>query len=182
MMGIMDLDQEIRDRELELVSPQHAGLRSRHQPMASPEIEQNICSLRDHEVAGLEKGRSKWRILHPGALHQGEHLVFAAAPARDVDVVGPCFFEHETDEFTATLNLGPVVELVTHGINDPLLSIPKAGGTPRATRTGRNPIGFRAGWPLSGQTALPERHTRRFCSPARPGNPISRLWLDRRCA
>src|SRR5262249_26466408 len=38
----------------------------------------------------------------------------ASALAADIDVVGACLLEREADEFAATLDLRPVVELVAH--------------------------------------------------------------------
>src|SRR6516225_6706017 len=95
--------------------PQQAALRARRQPVATPQKHQDACGLCDHKIASLQKRRRKRQPLEARALHESKHLVFAAAPAGDIDVIGAGLFKRKPYEFAAALDLGPIVELITHG-------------------------------------------------------------------
>ncbi len=56
----MNLDHEIGDGELQLISPQSAGFVAR-EDQTRPEIEQDIRGLRDDELADLEDGANGGR-------------------------------------------------------------------------------------------------------------------------
>src|SRR6202050_302456 len=116
MMGVVDIHDEVGNGELQLMRPQLSGLVARREIQPLPEIEQNIRSLRDDELAGFEKRR---RVRRPRAalvleyLHHRRHAA-PARPARDIDVIGAGLFEREADEFAAALDAGPVIKLVAH--------------------------------------------------------------------
>src|SRR6266545_4229216 len=89
-----------------------------HSRPAEPraEIEEDVGGLRDDELAGLEKRRRKRRARDAppiDQLHHGGNAALAS-PARHVDIVGACLLQGEADEFAATLDRRPVVELVAH--------------------------------------------------------------------
>ena len=121
MMGVVNLQYEIGDRELQLVHPEPARFRFRREAMAGSEIEQDVGGVADHELAGFQERRCKGR--RPALrLHHLQHCVDAARPARDVDIRGARFFQRQPHEFTATLDFGPVIELIGHR------RVPLAGG------------------------------------------------------
>ena len=69
MMGVVDLDHEIGDGELQLVRPQPPRLVARRQVQLRPEIEQNVRGLRDDELAGLEdRGADAGRALRRSSM------------------------------------------------------------------------------------------------------------------
>ncbi len=47
-MGVVDLQHEVRDRQLQLVHPELSGLRLRRQAVTRAEIEQDVGGLPDH--------------------------------------------------------------------------------------------------------------------------------------
>src|SRR5579864_1142634 len=49
--------------QLYLMCPQPSGLLARCQAMAAPEVEENVRGLRDQDVAVLEEGRGKRRMV-----------------------------------------------------------------------------------------------------------------------
>src|SRR5438067_3902476 len=113
MMGVVDLQHEIGNGELELVHPQFSGLRLRRQPVTGAEVEQDVGGLPDHQRTRFQKRRREWRrTLAP--LHHFHHRAHAIAAARDVAVGGTGVLEREADIFAAALDEGPVIELVAH--------------------------------------------------------------------
>ncbi len=63
VVGVVDLDDEVGDRELQLVRPQPHGLVARREPMARAEKEQDVRGLADDELAALEERRRERRML-----------------------------------------------------------------------------------------------------------------------
>src|SRR4051812_46487723 len=131
-MGVMDLDHEIGDRELQLMHPELRGRSLRHKAMAATQIEQDVGDLREHELAGSEEWRRKrWRA--GLRLQQFRHRSHATRLASDVAIGSPDLFQSQPDVFAAALDGGPVVKLVTHETvlairrrsYDPSLSIPR---------------------------------------------------------
>src|SRR5262249_59235345 len=91
MVRLMDLDHQIADRELQLMHPEPACFVPRRKTMAQAQIEQDICGLRDHELAGLENWRRKRRT--PVALaHQQSLDRLAPRSASHIGVVRACLF------------------------------------------------------------------------------------------
>ena len=109
----MDLRHEVGDGELQLVHPQFAGLCLRRQPMATAEIEQDVCGLGDHQLAGLQERRRKRRRALARLRHP-HHFGHAVAMAGDVVIGSAGVFQRKADIFAAALNHGPVIELVAH--------------------------------------------------------------------
>src|SRR5271165_860550 len=113
-MRIVDLDDEVRNRELQLVSPPPAchALRCELKPRA--EKLQNIRGLPDQEPPGLQywgrEGRRVRAVVQHA--HHGGNPGTMAGFARDIDIPRGAFFERQSHEFTATLDRGPIVELV----------------------------------------------------------------------
>ena len=75
---------------------------------------ENVRGLRDQDVAVLEEGRGKRRMLSARSVHQKLHRRHAAAVARDIDVFGAGLLQGEAHEFAAPLNRRPVIELICH--------------------------------------------------------------------
>src|SRR5262249_43832556 len=124
MVGVVDLLHEVRNRKLELVGPKPSGLVFRRETVPRAEIEQDVGGLGDQELAGLEERRRKRRMVLPFAFeHRNDRVV--AALARDVDIVSARLFEREPDVFAAALDLGPVVELVAHGLPPCRTTLPR---------------------------------------------------------
>src|SRR5262245_62480512 len=61
MMGVMDLLDKVRDRELQLMRPQAAGLIGGRPAVMGAEIHEDVGGLADYQVASLEKRRGEWR-------------------------------------------------------------------------------------------------------------------------
>ena len=80
MMGVVNLNYEIGDRELQLVRPEPSRLVAGREFQTRPEIEQNIRGLGDDELAGFEERRRKGRTrdaLAVEELHHRRHAAFA---------------------------------------------------------------------------------------------------------
>src|SRR6202020_1661513 len=96
------------------------------------EIEQDVRGLGDDELAGFEVRRREWRpraALIVDEFHHRRRAAFALA-ARHIDIIGAGFFQRQTDEFAAPLDLRPVVKLVTHSRHP--CSISQASTAPTA--------------------------------------------------
>ncbi|MGY3468603.1 hypothetical protein ACVW0I_005474 [Bradyrhizobium sp. LM6.11] len=114
MMGVVNLDHKVGDRELKLMQPELAGLRLRGEGVAGAEIEQDVGGLADDEFSRFEKRRRKGRraLVRVHHLHHRSHAV---RTARHVDVGRPRLFQRQPHIFAAALDLGPIVEFVLHG-------------------------------------------------------------------
>src|SRR5258705_13145613 len=66
--------------------------------------------LRDHRGAGAKERRREDMV----ALHLHRHGLHAPRSPRDVDILGTRVLEREADEFAASLDARPVIELVSH--------------------------------------------------------------------
>ena len=111
MMGVMDFDDKIRDRQLQLMQPQPSRFGFRREAMARPEIEQDVGGLPDHEFARFEERRRERR--RAARLHHLRHRAHAAL-ARHIGVIGAGLLQREADIFAASLDLRPVIKLITH--------------------------------------------------------------------
>ena len=114
MVRVVDFDQEVGDGQLKLVHPQPAGFALRRKTVMRAQKEQDIRGLAEEQLAGLQKGRRKGRVLGRSRLHEHLHLLHAAFASRDIDIIRSRLLEREPHEFAASLYLRPVVELVTH--------------------------------------------------------------------
>ena len=112
-MGVMRFDDQVGERELELMRPQSPRLGLGREVVAFAEEQQDVRGLRDKALAGLEEWRRKGRICDV-ALEQCEHARFAFGGTGDIDVTCASLFEREPHKFAASLNRSPVIELVAH--------------------------------------------------------------------
>src|SRR5690349_10109085 len=114
MMGIVNLFDKVRDRELKLMRPEASRLILGREAMTRPQIEEDVRSLADQEPASLQERRSKWPIFFALAFEQRHDRTVASLPP-DVAVIGTRRLEREPDVLAASLDLGPIVELISHG-------------------------------------------------------------------
>ena len=112
MMGVMRLGYQIGDRQLQLIHPKTARLVVWCQPEARAEKQQDVRSLRNHLLAGLQEWRRERRIRHLRAVEEMHHRRHRMAG--NVDIVGIGFLQRKADEFASPLDAGPVVQFVTH--------------------------------------------------------------------
>src|SRR5262245_55104814 len=80
------------------------------------QVKQNIGDLPYDQFAGLQEGRCKWGALVARAIQHRHHTVHAAGFSSDILVGGTRILQRKPHKFAATLDLGPVEELITHGI------------------------------------------------------------------
>src|SRR5262245_32528861 len=113
-MGVVNLLDKVRDRELQLVCPQPARLVLGREAMARAEIKEDVRGLTDQESASLQERRREWWTFLALAFEQRHDRTIAALPA-DVDVISARLLEREPDVFAASLDLRPVVEFIAHG-------------------------------------------------------------------
>src|SRR5208282_240952 len=73
MVGVMNLDNEICQRELQLMGPQSARHVARREVQAAAQEQQNVGGLSDQLPAGLEERRCEGRALAGFALEQACH-------------------------------------------------------------------------------------------------------------
>jgi hypothetical protein len=84
MMRIVNLRNEIGERQLQLMGPEPTRLCARRQTVALPEEQKDIRGLANDKVAGSEKRRREWRARD-------------RLPSRSCNMAGmpaPCRFEH----------------------------------------------------------------------------------------
>jgi hypothetical protein len=117
MMRIVSLNDEIRDRELQLVNPQATALLFGRKAMTSAEKQKDVGRLADDEAPRLQKRRRERRMSDvptvQKAHERGDSQAFAG-PARDVDILGGPLLERESHELTATLDLWPIKKPIRH--------------------------------------------------------------------
>src|SRR6185436_1607817 len=113
-MGVVNLFDKVRDRELQLMRPQPARLVLGREAMTRAEIEEDVRGLADQEPASLQERRREWRMFLALAFEQRHDRSVAALPP-DVHVIGARLLEREPDVFAASLDFRPVVELIAHG-------------------------------------------------------------------
>ena len=112
MMGVMDFGDKVRDRKLELMRPEPAGFPRWREPVAGAQEQQDVRGLADQQAAGLQKGRSEGRRRDLAAVEKAEHG--ARFPvSRHVFILDTGLFERQAHELAASLDGGPVIELVT---------------------------------------------------------------------
>jgi hypothetical protein len=118
MMRVVDLRDEVGDRKLELVQPRAIGFGARRQPQARPKKKQDVRCLADHEPARLEERRCERWTLDPPPFEKPQERRHPHAAmggdSRDVEIVGGSLFQRKPHELSTALDLGPVVELVSH--------------------------------------------------------------------
>ena len=113
-MGVVDFVDEVGNRQLQLMSPEPAGLVGRRQAVTGAEKGEDIGGLPDDEVAGPQKRRGEGQRLDPAAAEQPLHLALTARLPCNIGVVGARFLEGEPHKLAAALNPGPIVELILH--------------------------------------------------------------------
>ena len=107
VVGVVDLDDEVGDRQLQAVGVEAERLVRRREAELRAEISEDVRHMRDDDLAvAQERGREGRERLVP---HQRHHRVDAASGpslTRDVDVVGAGLLEGEADEFAAARDSG----------------------------------------------------------------------------
>ncbi len=118
VMRVVNLVDEVGDRQLELMRPEPAVVVVRRQPQPGAEIQQDVRGLADRHLAVLQKRRRERRSFDARAgqhaLQRRHAAAFRLRQPRDVHVVGARVLEREPHELAAPLDPGPVVELVCH--------------------------------------------------------------------
>ena len=117
MMRVVDLLDEIRDRQLQLMQPEPAGFVARRKFQPWPQVKQDFRGLRDDKLAGFEKRRREGRIFFAASLDYRHHLAHAAVFARDIVIGGAGIFQCEAHEFAAALDARPIIKLITHRVS-----------------------------------------------------------------
>jgi len=91
MVGVVDLDDEVGERQLQLVDPELAGSVPRREVQLRPEVQQDVRRLPDEEAARLQERRRERRPRDVVALEESRQRRDAAAllfrDQRDVAVV-----------------------------------------------------------------------------------------------
>ena len=116
MMRVVNLGDEIRDRELQSVGEEAARLVLWRKAELGAEILEDVGDMRDDDGAvAQERGRE--RGLRGAALEHRYHRFHAPpGPAlpRDVDIRRAGGLEREAHKLAAPLDARPVVELIRH--------------------------------------------------------------------
>ena len=132
VMGVVDLEHEVGEGELQLMGPQLAAGIARREPEPRPEKQEDVRGLSDEPAAGFQKRRRKRGTREFGAVEELDQRRHAAAllfgQERDIKVFGRGFLQCQAHEFTASLYAGPVIELVNHAGTSELIS--KSGAIP----------------------------------------------------
>src|SRR5450755_2983500 len=119
MMSVVNLNDEVRHRQLQLMYPEPARGIARDEMQARTEKQQDIGGLPDQLPPGLQKRRRERRSRDIGTLEKSlERGHAAAALGRqqgNVNVPGAGLLERQAHVFAASLDAGPVVEAVQHG-------------------------------------------------------------------
>lgn len=117
-MSIVDLLDEIREGQLELMSPQSTSFVLRCEVMTRTEKQENIRGLTDQKIAGFQKWRGERRTVNPVAIENSHERRNAGAfffrSSRDIEVFGTGFLKGQADELSAALDGRPVVEFIGH--------------------------------------------------------------------
>ena len=115
-MGVVNLGDEIGDRELEPMGEQAPCLVLRRKAKLGPEIVEDIGDMRDDDRAVAQERRRE-RGLRRAALEHRRHR-FHAAPgsafARDIDIRRAGRLEREAHKLAPPLDARPVEEFVGH--------------------------------------------------------------------
>ncbi len=118
VMRIVNLDDEVGHRQLQLMRPEPARVVARREAVPRAEKQQDVRRLPDDLLTRLQERRRERQACHRVAFQQPRHRrhahPLARRFARDVDVFGFGRLEREPDEFAAALNVRPVVKLVAH--------------------------------------------------------------------
>ncbi len=116
MMRVVNLRDEICDRELQPVGEDASRLVLRREPELGAEIVENVGDMRDDDLAVAQERRRE-RGLRRAALQYRHHAFHAAsgpAFARDIDISCAGRFEREAHKLAAPLDARPVIELIRH--------------------------------------------------------------------
>ena len=108
MVGVVRLDHDVGDGELDLVCPEAPDLALRREPVLVAEIEEDVGRLADHLLSVPQVGRRE------GGGFTGIDVTGRAALAPDIDVGRARLLQRQADEFAAALDRGPIIELVGH--------------------------------------------------------------------
>src|SRR5215467_10333033 len=96
------------------MSPKPPGLVLWHQIKTRAEIKQDVCGLCDYQLTRFQKWRREWALLYRLRSKQPHHRRNTPRLPRHVNIICTGVFEGKPHKFTASLDLGPVVKLITH--------------------------------------------------------------------
>ena len=117
MMGVVNLGDEIRDRELQRMGEEAARLILRREAELGAEILEDVGDMRDDDCAVAQERRGE-RAFAERRLRASPSCAFTPRPApslaRDIDVRRAGRLERETHKLAASLEAWPVVEFVGH--------------------------------------------------------------------
>ena len=116
VMRVVNLRDEIRDRELQPMGEDAACLILRREPELGAEIVENVGDMRDDDLAVAQERRREGG-LRRAAFEFRRHALYAASGAvlpRHIDVIGAGCLERETHELAAPLDARPIIELIRH--------------------------------------------------------------------
>jgi hypothetical protein len=123
MMRIVNLRNEIGDRQLQLMGPQPTRLCARRQTVALPKEQKDIRGLADDKAAGSEKRRREWRARDRLPIEKLQHgrdaTSFPFRAPRKVGIIGTCLFEGQAHELAPSLNGRLIIELIAHRLFPP---------------------------------------------------------------
>ena len=116
VVSVKGLEVEIEDGELQLMGPKPSRLIRRREFQALAEEEKNVRRLRDQPLPHLQDRRCEGRSRDAAGGEDLENRWHAPGLRQDrhVVVVRTGFLECQADELTASLDAGPVIELVGH--------------------------------------------------------------------
>src|SRR5215468_984974 len=113
VVAVVNLNQKIGDRQLQLVCPQAGRILARCQSVAGADEEQDIRGLRDDLLTCFEERRRKGRGLEPGSIELLEQWRYART-AGYIGVGDAGLLERQANEFPAALNVRPIIKLIGH--------------------------------------------------------------------
>ncbi len=119
VVRVVRLVHRVGNRQLDLMRPQAVGNACAHQLEARAQVQQDGGGLPDHSLAVHQQRAGKRRPRHGLVLQvveQGRQaLPVGGVTPRDIHIRRAGRFQRQTDKFAATLDAGPVEELVRHG-------------------------------------------------------------------
>ena len=117
VVAVVNLPDEIHDRQLQLMRPEPAAFVSGRQTQATAEEQQDVRRLCDQAAACGEHRRCErgtGSAVSEDALDRRDAAAVGFRYERRIDVVCTAFLECEPDELAAPLYARPVIERVLH--------------------------------------------------------------------
>ena len=111
MVGVVDLADEVGDRELDMARLGAQRLVAGHEAEPRSEEGEDVRGLRHDGAPDPHERRREGQRAPLLPVEEVQHRRRAALRPRDVDVVGAGLLEREADELAAALDHRPVVEV-----------------------------------------------------------------------